>query len=189
MYFTSSSSTANTAEASVYYQQELRGFKKSRAVFVTSETLEYSTIYNPASRPPYIHTSTTSHRTSTRSMGILKRLTALSATTTAAFYYISRDTRFAPLATDTDPLFQSAYYRRFNALANPTTHDLCVQRVPARDVDPELLAAAKATGGGDGRLVEAFCGSVWGGLGSPITPPPSTPVCCVMCVCLYVGVK
>jgi len=64
-----------------------------------------------------------------------------------------------PIASD-DPIFSSAAYLRNNPNKNPQTKDLCVRRVPLAKIKPQLLEKE-----GEGKLVEAFCAGVWGGLG------------------------
>ncbi|KAI5299420.1 hypothetical protein KEM55_002187, partial [Ascosphaera atra] len=64
-------------------------------------------------------------------MGLIKCFAKLSAVTTGAglsgYWYLFRDTKFVPLSQD-DYLFNSPYYKKFNPLNNPTTHDLCIER-------------------------------------------------------------
>lgn len=94
-------------------------------------------------------------------MGLFRFSVYGSAAGLAGFWYLARDTRFVPLSKD-DDLFQSSHFRKLNPLGNPTAHDLCIQRVPTKKIEQELLKSD----GKDGKLVEAFCASVWGGLGS-----------------------
>ncbi|KAK2746876.1 hypothetical protein FQN55_005362 [Onygenales sp. PD_40] len=94
-------------------------------------------------------------------MGLFKALFKTSllggAAATGSFFYLTRDSTFVPLSSS-DYLFTSSYFRNYNPQKNPTTHDLCVKKVPLSKINPQLLAQ-------DGKLVEAFCASVWGGLG------------------------
>ncbi|PGH03435.1 hypothetical protein AJ80_08683 [Polytolypa hystricis UAMH7299] len=74
-----------------------------------------------------------------------------------AFWYFTRDSKFVPLSPS-DYLFQSSYYRKCNPDSNPAISDLCVKTVPLSKIKPHLLEK-------EGKLVEAFCASVYGGLG------------------------
>ena len=65
----------------------------------------------------------------------------------------------------TDPLFSSAFYKQYNPRANPSMRDVCVRRIPLHQIRPDLLADDKK---GGGRLVEAFCGGIYGGKGKSI---------------------
>lgn len=47
---------------------------------------------------------------------------------------------------------------RQNPNRNPATQDLCQRKVPLSKIKPHLLEK-------EGKLVEAFCAGVWGGLG------------------------
>jgi len=94
-------------------------------------------------------------------MGVIRSLinvTALGgAGTLAGWTFWTRNSRFVPLSP-TDPIFASAAYARNNPNRNPATQDLCVRKVPLSKIKPQLLEK-------DGKLVEAFCAGVWGGLG------------------------
>ena len=70
----------------------------------------------------------------------------------------TRNSKFIPLSAH-DPIFSSATYLRNNPNRNPATQDLCVRKVPLSEIKPRLLEK-------EGRLTEAFCAGVWGGLGS-----------------------
>ncbi|PYH30401.1 methyltransferase family protein [Aspergillus neoniger CBS 115656] len=97
----------------------------------------------------------------TYTMGILKRaakITTIGAGLGTAFFFAAvRHNTFVPMPT-TDPLFQHPLYQKLNPNNNPTTHDLCVRRVPLKDIKPALLEKP-------GRLTEAFCAGVWSGFG------------------------
>ncbi|KAL1964890.1 hypothetical protein VTN77DRAFT_6243 [Rasamsonia byssochlamydoides] len=94
-------------------------------------------------------------------MGLITRLVKLTTyggvATVGAFFVWTRNSRVEPLPT-TDALFQSAWYRKYNPEQNPPLHDVCVRTVPLSQIDPKLLEKK-------GKLVEAFCAGVWGGLG------------------------
>lgn len=94
-------------------------------------------------------------------MGLLRRtlkLTTLTTTTTLAlFFYTTRHNTFIPLP-QTDPIFSSSAFRKLNPSKNPTTHDLCVRKVPLSEINPSLLEKK-------GKLVEGFCAGVWSGWG------------------------
>jgi hypothetical protein len=64
-----------------------------------------------------------------------------------------------------DPIFRSPSYRLLNPHHNPATQDEVVRRMPLAQVRDELLTP-------DGHLVEAFCGSVFGGTGTSLPPLP-----------------
>ncbi|KAI5301436.1 hypothetical protein KEM56_001718 [Ascosphaera pollenicola] len=98
-------------------------------------------------------------------MGFLKRFTRFATVTTASgwggYWYLFGDSKFVPMSRKDDDLFSSPYYKKYNPKDNATTHDLCVRRVPLEKLDKTLLK----DGGKDGKLAQAFCSSVWGGLG------------------------
>ncbi|KAG9247480.1 hypothetical protein BJ878DRAFT_539265 [Calycina marina] len=75
----------------------------------------------------------------------------------AAWTIATRNARFVPIQAN-DEIFKDPAYLRNNPFKNPTTQDLCVRRVPLKNIKPQLLEK-------EGKLAEAFCGSVWGGLG------------------------
>lgn len=106
-------------------------------------------------------------------MGFIKGLAKLTTFTTASglggYWYLFREPKFVPLTRDDDYLFNSSYFKKYNPKDNSTTHDLCTRRVPLEKLDKNLLK----NNGRDGKLVEAFCSSVWGGLGmSRASRPP-----------------
>jgi len=74
-----------------------------------------------------------------------------------AFVFGTRNSHFVPLLAS-DPIFSSKSYLKYNPEKNPATQDFCVKKVPLSKIKPELLEK-------DGKLVEAFCAGVWGGLG------------------------
>lgn len=94
-------------------------------------------------------------------MGIISKLfkTAVfgGAGVGAGFAYWTRNSQFVPITHD-DPIFSSAAYARYNPNRNPETMDLCVRKIPLNRIKPQLLEK-------EGKLVEAFCAGVWGGLG------------------------
>ena len=79
------------------------------------------------------------------------------AASTGAFFYGVRNSKFVPISAS-DAIFNSVAYNKFNPEKNPSTKDLCVRKVPLNQVKPQLLEK-------EGRLVEAFCAGVWGGVG------------------------
>lgn len=99
-------------------------------------------------------------------MGILSKAVKATmvgaAATTGTFFLMTRKSIFVPVSPNTDPIFQSSFYTRFNPNQNPTTHDLCVRKVPLSKIKPSLQRE-------DGRLVEAFGAGVWSGLGTFLT--------------------
>ncbi|KAL2870605.1 uncharacterized protein BJX67DRAFT_377955 [Aspergillus lucknowensis] len=94
-------------------------------------------------------------------MGLIKRTLKLTTYTglasVGAFFWYTRNDRFVDMPA-TDPIFSHALYNKFNPSKNPTTHDLCIRRVPLSDINPTLLEKK-------GKLVEAFCAGVWSGWG------------------------
>lgn len=94
-------------------------------------------------------------------MGLIKRFLKISAAgsvaTVGVFFGATRNDVFEHMDTS-DPIFQSPFYKKFNPENNPTLHDLCVRRMPLDKIKPELLE-------NKGKLTEAFCAGVWGGMG------------------------
>lgn len=87
----------------------------------------------------------------------------------AGWSIATRNAKFIPILT-TDAIFEDPAYRRNNPYKNPATQDYCVRRVPLKNLKPQLLEK-------EGKLAEAFCAGVWGGLGK-IThfPRPPEPI-------------
>jgi len=75
----------------------------------------------------------------------------------AGWTVATRNAKFVPIAAN-DPIFEDPAYLRNNPHKNQATQDLCIRRVPLKNIKPQLLEK-------EGKLAEAFCGSVWGGLG------------------------
>ncbi|PYI00531.1 hypothetical protein BO78DRAFT_355480 [Aspergillus sclerotiicarbonarius CBS 121057] len=94
-------------------------------------------------------------------MGLLGRVTKITTigagATVGLFFAAVRHNEFVPMPT-TDPLFQNPLYQKLNPSNNPPSYDLCVRRVPLKDIKPALLEKP-------GRLTEAFCAGVWSGFG------------------------
>jgi hypothetical protein len=74
----------------------------------------------------------------------------------------TRNSKFVPISSD-DAIFSSTAYLHNNPNKNPQTKDLCVRKVPLSKIKPQLLEKE-----GEGKLVEAFCAGVWGGIGQYI---------------------
>lgn len=95
-------------------------------------------------------------------MGFIRSFLAVTGygglATAGTFVALTRSSKFVPLPT-TDYIFNNTHYARNNPENNPTTHDLCIRKVPLTKIRPELLEK-------EGKLVEAFCAGVWGGLGT-----------------------
>ncbi|PWY74329.1 hypothetical protein BO70DRAFT_372959 [Aspergillus heteromorphus CBS 117.55] len=87
----------------------------------------------------------------------LKVGTIGSVASAGLFYAATRHNTFVPM-TPADPIFQHPLYKKFNPSDNPASYDVCVRRVPLKDINPTLLEKK-------GKLTEAFCGGVWGGFG------------------------
>lgn len=109
----------------------------------------------------YLLTSPRSPITPTIDMGLFSRLLKVTAAGSVAsvgvFFGATRNDVFEPLDTS-DPIFQSPFFQKFNPNRNPTLHDKCVRRIPLDKIEPSLLEKK-------GKLVEAFCAGVWGGMG------------------------
>ncbi|APA13924.1 hypothetical protein SS1G_11291 [Sclerotinia sclerotiorum 1980 UF-70] len=94
-------------------------------------------------------------------MGLLRStfttavLGAAGATSGWAFW--TRNSKFIPMSPS-DPIFSSLAYIRQNPNRNPAMQDLCQRKVTLSKIKPHLLEK-------EGKLVEAFCAGVWGGLG------------------------
>jgi hypothetical protein len=94
-------------------------------------------------------------------MGLISKLVKTSVAGSIAsvgvFWGATRNDVFAPMDSS-DPIFQSAFFKKFNPNRNPTTHDVCIRRIPLDKIQPSLIEEK-------GKLVEAFCEGVWGGMG------------------------
>jgi hypothetical protein len=75
----------------------------------------------------------------------------------AGWAFWTRNSKFIPISAN-DQIFTSPAYQRNNPNRNPATQDLCVRKVPLGRIKPQLLEK-------EGKLTEAFCQGVWGGLG------------------------
>ncbi|OKL60713.1 hypothetical protein UA08_03985 [Talaromyces atroroseus] len=94
-------------------------------------------------------------------MGIIGRVLKLTTyggvATLGAHFVWTRNSTVEPLPA-TDYLFTSPSFKKFNPNQNAVLSDVCVRRVPLSHIDPLLLEKK-------GKLAEAFCAGVWGGLG------------------------
>ncbi|KAJ5613375.1 hypothetical protein N7510_006569 [Penicillium lagena] len=94
-------------------------------------------------------------------MGIFSRAVKVAAAgglaSVGVFFGATRNDIFEPIDTS-DHIFHSPSFHKYNPNKNPTLHDVCVRRVPLDKIDPALLEKK-------GKLVEAFCAGVWGGMG------------------------
>ncbi|EED19852.1 conserved hypothetical protein [Talaromyces stipitatus ATCC 10500] len=94
-------------------------------------------------------------------MGIIGRFLKLTtyggAATLGAHFVWTRNSQVEPLPP-TDYLFSSLSFKRLNPNQNAALSDVCIRKVPLSQIDPKLLEKK-------GKLVEAFCAGVWGGLG------------------------
>ena len=75
----------------------------------------------------------------------------------AGYTIWTRKSKVLPIPS-TDYIFGNTLFARFNPYNNPVTQDICVRRVPLKQIKPELLEK-------EGRLVEKFCAGVWSGWG------------------------
>lgn len=100
-------------------------------------------------------------------MGVVRTLLAFTGYSTlgvaGTWTLLTRNSRFVPVPPN-DYLVGSTWYARLNPNNNQPLLDLCVRRVPLSKIEPALLEK-------EGRLVEAFCAGVWGGLGMWFPPP------------------
>ena len=79
----------------------------------------------------------------------------------AGWTIVTRNSKFVPILA-TDPIWTDPHIIKYNPHQNDCTNDFCVRRVPLKNIKPQLLEK-------EGKLVEAFCGSVWGGLGKRLS--------------------
>jgi len=84
-------------------------------------------------------------------------------TTVGAFVVWTKHCKFVDLSPVTDETFQSAFYKKYNASSNPTTHDLCIRKIPIFKLKPNLVEDAQQ---GGTKLVESFCAGIWSGFGN-----------------------
>jgi hypothetical protein len=120
---------------------------------------------------------------------LLQATAVTTSATIATFFVWTKHCQFTDLSPATDPIFQSAFYKRYNPGANPTAHDLCIRKIPIFKLKPELVEDAQR---GGTKMVEAFCAGVWGGFGMfPQTLPKtglfffhSTPISFLLFVLL-----
>ena len=99
--------------------------------------------------------------THTVNMGIFRRAISLTGWGalggTLGYTTWTRNSHIYPLPP-TDYLFGTTLFARFNPYSNPSTSDVCVRRVPLKNIRPELIEK-------EGALVESFCRGVWSGWG------------------------
>ncbi|KAL9110656.1 MAG: hypothetical protein Q9227_004833 [Pyrenula ochraceoflavens] len=88
-------------------------------------------------------------------------VTTLTVATLISVY--TRKSYFTPMSSTTDAIFSSPHLTKLNPNRNPTTHDLCLRRVPLKDIKPSLLKESKSKPPEE--LTTAFCQGVWGGKG------------------------
>lgn len=75
----------------------------------------------------------------------------------AAWTFWTRDSKFVPFDPE-DDILKTSFFGKYNPQKNPATQDFCIKKVPVSKIQPELLKQ-------EGKLAEAFCAGVWGGLG------------------------
>lgn len=92
---------------------------------------------------------------------LIKTTVAGSIASVGVFWGATRNDIFETM-DNSDPIFQSAFFKKFNPNNNPTLHDVCVRRIPLDKIQPSLVEEK-------GKLVEAFCAGVWGGMGKSYT--------------------
>jgi hypothetical protein len=96
---------------------------------------------------------------------LLQGTAVTTSATIAAFFVWTKHCKFTDISPATDPIFQSAFYKKYNPSSNPTTHDLCIGKIPIFKLRPDLVEDAEK---GGTKMVEAFCAGVWGGFGMPV---------------------
>nr|POF26083.1 hypothetical protein CFP56_22231 [Quercus suber] len=96
-------------------------------------------------------------------MGIVRTALAItgygSLAATTGFIAWTRKCRFADVSP-TDHIYNTTLFARYNPNNAPVTQDICLRRIALDQIKPALLEKAD-----DGKLVEAFCAGVWGGIG------------------------
>ncbi|QIW96902.1 hypothetical protein AMS68_002420 [Peltaster fructicola] len=94
-------------------------------------------------------------------MGVLRRAVGLagygSLAGVVALVGLTYQCKIRPVDSN-DYIYNHTQYARLNPNNSPATHDVCLRKVPLRDIKPELLEK-------EGKLVEAFCAGVWSGVG------------------------
>ncbi|KAF2716577.1 hypothetical protein K431DRAFT_257223 [Polychaeton citri CBS 116435] len=94
-------------------------------------------------------------------MGIFRTTLAVtgwgSLAAASGFIAMTRNSKVLPIPAS-DYIFNSTLYAKHNPQNAPVTQDICVRKVPLDKIKPELLDK-------EGKLVEAFCAGVWGGIG------------------------
>ena len=94
-------------------------------------------------------------------MGILRTTLAITGWTSLAaagtFVALTRKSKILSVPPN-DYIYNTTFFRRYNPNNSPATHDICVRKVPLADIRADLLEK-------EGRLTEAFCAGVWGGIG------------------------
>lgn len=98
-------------------------------------------------------------------MGIIGRFLKLTTyggvATLGAHFIWTRNSHVEPLPR-TDYLFSSPSFKKYNPDQNAVLSDVCIRKVPLSQIDPKLLEKK-------GKLAEAFCAGVWGGLGKSLS--------------------
>ncbi|KAH0832543.1 hypothetical protein FOPE_01224 [Fonsecaea pedrosoi] len=92
--------------------------------------------------------------------------TAVGATSIGCFYLFTRKCQWHEINDASDSIMTSRFFNKYNPWHNPTLIDVCVRRVRLSDLPPELVSDMRQ---GGTKLIERFCGSVWGGFGESDT--------------------
>ena len=98
---------------------------------------------------------------------LLQGTAVTTSATLAAFFVWTKHCKFVDLSPVTDPLFQSAFYKKYNPSPNPAMYDLCIRKIPIFKLNRELVEDAEK---GGTKMVEAFCAGVWSGFGNYLFP-------------------
>lgn len=80
----------------------------------------------------------------------------------AAFVVWTKHIYWEDISPATDLIFRSNFYQKYNPSSNPALQDVCVRKIPAFKLKPELVQDAQA---GGTKLVEHYCAGVWMGSG------------------------
>lgn len=103
-----------------------------------------------------------------RNIKAVSAYTAITSVTSLGIWELwSRKCIFESLTPETDQLFQSSYFQKYNPSKNPSLlEDSCVRVVPLSMIKLQLL---EDTQNGGTKLIEAFCAGIWGGYGKVLS--------------------
>lgn len=90
----------------------------------------------------------------------------------ASFIVWTKHVHWEDISSATDPLFHSEIHKKYNPSLNQLMHDVCVRKIPAFKLKPELIQDAQD---GGTKLVEEYCAGIWGGFGMILPISDSIP--------------